>query len=49
MASRKNFQNQYTRNSKSDDVFARPKEMVLASQIDEKRKDRLKDWITFYR
>jgi hypothetical protein len=49
MASRKNFQNKYTRSSKSDDVFTRPKEMVLASQLDEKRRNRLKDWITFYR
>lgn len=49
MTSRKNFQNKYIRDSKSDDVFKRPKEMVLSSKIDEKRKNRLKDWITFYR
>jgi hypothetical protein len=49
MASRKNFQNKYIRDSKSKNMFVKPKQMVTSKQIDEKRRDRLKDWITFYR
>jgi len=49
MTSIKNFQNKQIRNSKSKDMFVQPQQMVLSKDINEKRKNRLKDWITFYR
>jgi len=49
MASHKNFQNKYIKDAKSDDIFIKPKEMTLSKQMDEDRKNRLIDWVTFYR
>jgi hypothetical protein len=41
--------NEYIKNSKSKNLFQKPKEMVLASEISEQKKERLKTWVTFYR
>ncbi len=47
----KNYQsNPYNINSKSrDNQFVKPKTMVTSKEMDEERRNRLIDWITFYR
>ena len=49
MSSHKNFQTDYIKNAKNSNAFVRPKEMILSKQLDEDRRNRIKDWITFYR
>ena len=49
MASLDNFKNDYRRNAEGEDLFKKPKSMMRASEIDEKRRKNLIDWITFYR
>ena len=43
------YKNQELKNLKSQDVFVRPKNMVIAKELDQDRINRLKDWITFFR
>ena len=50
MPSYKNYQNNYIKGANSkDNLFAVPKEVVTAKKMDEQRRERLIDWITFYR
>jgi hypothetical protein len=49
MPSYAHFQNDKLRNSQSDDVFKKPKNMVLSKTLEEQKLNRLKDWVTFYR
>ena len=45
-----NYQNDYRKKSNNrEDLFSVPKNMVLSKTIDDERKKRLIDWITFYR
>lgn len=45
-----NYQsNEYVKNARSRNMSKRPKRMVLAKEISQQRKDRLKSWVTFYR
>jgi len=49
MPSYKNFQNDRVKNADNVNVFKRPKEIVTAHQMDEKRVNNIIDWCTFYR
>jgi hypothetical protein len=43
------FQNQYKKRANSDDVFNKPKDMVMHTDLQNERKELYKRWITFYR
>lgn len=43
------FQNNYRKDSKSQDISIHPKSMTKSSVIEGERKERLKRWITFFR
>jgi hypothetical protein len=49
LPSYKNFKNSYRRRTEENDIFKNPKQMVHSEDVDESRKNRLKEWITFYR
>lgn len=49
MASYSNFQNDYSRNSKSNNLFKKPKDMSKKESKTEAWRTRVIDWVTFYR
>jgi len=49
MARIKNFQTDYTKMAKVDDVFKRPAAITTSREIDEIREKKIIDWVTFYR
>lgn len=49
MPSYKNYKNNYRKDAQSNDVFRQPKSMKTAKEFSSDRRERLIDWITFYR
>lgn len=49
MPSYKNFKDEYRRRTETDNIFKNPKIMIKEVEIRGKRRERLIDWITFYR
>jgi hypothetical protein len=50
MPTQQSYQNnQYIKNANSKNLFKQGKNMVLAKDINQEKKDRIKSWVTFYR
>ncbi|MFW5890979.1 MAG: hypothetical protein ACOCUI_02070 [bacterium] len=49
MPSYKNYENNFNKYSHSDDLFKKPKSMIKDKKKDDKDKERIKLWTTFYR
>ena len=49
MPSWNNFRNSFRRNNEGQDIFKNTKQVIKEKEVSQERKNRLKDWITFYR
>jgi len=49
MSSYKNFKNQKRRDAEGQDIFKRPKSMIKELDMSRAKREKLIDWITFYR
>ena len=49
MPSPRPFQQKFSKGAKTDNVFIKPKSMVISEDLDRQKKDKMIRWITFFR